>query len=322
MLARLLLIALCARAALPASNWYKTAPKGAKIPLPDLPVSTLNPATAYLKIRARIPAIDARFFPAARPSLATLSAASCGVRRLAPGAFSPLPNLLALSLHDNKIHSVESGVFNTLARLRELSLHRNRIRYVESEAFDNMTGLVTVRLNSNFLIYWDGNWFKNTPNLVQAFFRRNSIRSLPSAAFANLSNDSVKIYLSKNSIASVEESALRGLRSLSQLWLDRNEIGDLHEKLLGDVETMEVLFLAKNALSGFPDRLLENLRVDLVTLDLSDNDNLSCLSYGAVVKAKMTHLKGIRRLDCACVANLRRMLAANGENNEINSDCP
>lgn len=304
-------------------GWYKTYPNGSKTEVSE--ISSLDKAiigdTKYLKLKAKIPVL----FPGSVKnieSLEILKLVSCNVHTILPQAFRDIPNISMIALNDNKLKGIKTGIFNNL-NVSTILLHRNKIQFIESEAFDNMTRLIKLQLNSNFISYWDNNWFKHTPQLSELYFRRNAIRTVPSRAFKNVPvrNRKLKIYLSKNYISSLEKDAFYGLKECGQIWLDRNEIVDLNERLLADMEYLEVLILAKNFLSSVPNKLCNHLKSDLISLDLTNNNNLTCLDYELVQKVKLTNVQKIRGLDCGCIKNLKNKFVNNLQNNEINSDC-
>ncbi|XP_018563766.1 chondroadherin-like [Anoplophora glabripennis] len=311
-------------------GWYRTQSRGRKITLNDVEVfdESTVPDSDYLRVGGRIPTLS-------KGSVRNLSNATilkfsfCGVTNVLAGAFENLPKLEILALLDNEIDHVRAGVFNNM-NLTTLYLQRNQIATIDTKAFDDMPRLYKLKLNSNKISVWDPNWFHNSPSLTEVLFRRNNIQSIPSKAFQNIKGSHVyqgtylvdtKIYLSKNSISYISPDALYGLEELSQLWLDRNRLTELDEGIFAGITQMSILFLSKNKLKALPSKMFPKLTSDIDILDLTHNNNITCLSYDIVSAVKLTNVQDVRRLDCECVQKLVDRLKEAEKVNEIKADC-
>ncbi|CAH1116437.1 unnamed protein product [Phaedon cochleariae] len=312
------------------NGWYKDDDDGPKYTISNVPYidSKVVPDSKYLQIKSRITTL----YNGSVNNLLnvrTFKLVSCEILSIKSGAFLNLPNLTTLALNDNEIEHINNGVFNHLTIMR-LFLHRNNIQSIDTEAFDNMPYLYMLKLNSNKLTMLDPNWFKKSPQLTDLYLRRNEITNIPSGAFKNIKGShningtetvDTKIFLSKNSINFIHPNAFQGLERLNQLWLDRNELKHIEEMVFAGLDYVGVIFLSKNKLTGLPKNILSSLKMDLMTLDLAGNKNVSCLDYEIISRVKITNLEKIHKLDCHCIDFLIRKLIEGGEDNEIKTDC-
>lgn len=311
-------------------GWYKTTIKGRKISFNNVEAldDKVVPSSNFLRVGGRIPTL---FKGSVRNlhNTTIIKMSICGITNLLPGAFENVPKLEVLALLDNEIEHVPSGVFNHL-NLTTLYLQRNQISTIDSGAFDDMPRLYKIKLNSNKITIWNPDWFHNSPSITEILFRRNEIPEIPSNAFKNIKGShgykgtylvDTKIYLSHNNISSIAPDALRGLEELSQLWLDRNSLKELNERVFSEVTEMGILFLSKNKLKALPSRMFPKLTSDIDILDLTGNNNMTCLSYDIVSVVKLTNIQDIRRLDCKCVEKLITRLKEEKKVNEVKTEC-
>lgn len=311
-------------------GWYRTATKSRKVILSDVESidDSVVPSSKYLRIGGRILSLD-KGSVRNLYNTTILKFSICGITNVLPGAFENLPKLEILALLDNEIEHIPSGVFNRM-NLTTLYLQRNQIATMDATAFDDMPNLSKIKLNANKLTAWDPNWFHNSPSLTEILFRRNEIVEIPSKAFKNIKGSHLykgtylvdtKIYLSHNNISSIAPDAFQGLEELSQLWLDRNSLTELNQAIFSELTQVGILFLSKNKLRELPSDLFPKLSSDIDILDLTGNNNITCLSYDIVSVVKITNVQDIRRLDCKCAEKLITRLKEEKKVNEIKTDC-
>lgn len=311
-------------------GWYKTFHKGPKTPIANITHidDQLVNATDYLQVSGRI----LKLHPGSirnLPLVSTLKITFCGTHKILAGAFQNLTNLATLALSDNEIVHVPYGVFNGM-NLTVLFLQRNEIETIDSGAFDDMPNLYRIKLNANYIKSWDSNWFKNTPQITELFFRRNNITEIPSNAFKHIKGShffngkttiDTKIYLSRNQISTIDRDAFQDFKEFSQLWLDRNELGVLDDKMFSHLIQVGGIYLGRNRISQIPEALFPNVKTEVLTLDLSANNNITCIPYNVVSKVKFVNFQNVRKLDCDCIRAVRDKLSVEKKDNVIKSKC-
>ncbi|KAJ8959742.1 hypothetical protein NQ314_006170 [Rhamnusium bicolor] len=311
-------------------GWFRTHRKGPRTVFGNVERidNSIVQNPTYLRVNARIHTL----FPGSVKNLNRLTVLKfsfCAIDNIMPGAFVNLPNLATLALPDNEIDHIKTGVFNNL-NITTLYLQRNQIKIIDQQAFDNMPNLYKLKINANMISAWDSNWFHNTPSLTEIIFRRNEIQKIPNNAFKNINGSHIyngtyivdtKIYLSKNNISVIEPEAFQGLGEISQLWLDRNQISKLDENVFSTISQIGALFLSKNKLANLPTYMFPKLNADVDILDLTSNNNISCISYDIVSVVKLTNIQDIRRLNCKCIDEVVNRLLEEKKVNEIKTDC-
>lgn len=311
-------------------GWYRISHKGPKTPIANITHidDHLVNATDYLRVSGKL----VKLHPGSirnLPLVSTLKMTFCGTQKILAGAFQNLTNLATLALSDNEIVHVPFGVFNRL-NITVLFLQRNEIETIDSAAFDDMPNLYRIKMNSNRISAWDNNWFKNTPKITELFFRRNNITEIPSNAFKNIkgshfSNDrttvDTKIYLSKNKISAIDPDAFQDFKEFSQLWLDRNDLEILDDKMFRNLIQVGGIYMGRNRISKIPEALFPNSKTEVLTLDLSANNNISCIPYNVVSKVKLTNLQSVRKLDCDCIRAVIEKVSIEKKDNVIKCKC-
>lgn len=83
--------------------------------------------------------------------LSELELRDCGIKRIDPGAFSDLYNLVRLSLHNNQLDTIDSDMLQGVSNLRHLDLSHNNIYRITNDAFNNLPYLTSLNVSENVM---------------------------------------------------------------------------------------------------------------------------------------------------------------------------
>ncbi|XP_030555054.1 leucine-rich repeat and fibronectin type-III domain-containing protein 3 [Drosophila novamexicana] len=262
-------------------------------------------------------------------SLHNVQLSSCGIKRIANGAFKGQESVLKnLNLQDNLLSEVPVEALQVLGRLNLLDLSRNQLSNIPDDAFAGLNKLSTLKLNDNNVTLAPGAFrgleqsLKNL-NLKGTKQRRvpECIRGLKSLAFLDLSQNGIKelpgaggirvfdgldaltaLNMERNLIQSIAETAFAGVRkTLSSLSLLNNLLSDFPIGAVHSLKELRVLDIGFNLLTSLPEAAFRgNPSITLLALD---GNPLSTVPEGAFAHLNAT-LRGLslggRFLHCDC----------------------
>ncbi|XP_015743969.1 toll-like receptor 13 [Python bivittatus] len=180
-----------------------------------------------------------------------------------------------LHLQSNNLRNLSNQAFVTCPPLQLLDLSRNHLRSVEcvrqmlnATAQNQLrTLLVEHNLLKNLRSCSSTAPFKELRTIS---FRFNRILSVSSSAFHYAPNLDT-LHLNINSIAFLDEKALKGLKQLSELRLDNNLLTDIYNSSFNDLSNLQILNLRNNHVSVLFPGTFKNLG-KLSILDLGGNN--------------------------------------------------
>jgi len=132
------------------------------------------------------------------PQLHSLFLASCGLRAIAPTAFSAQAGLLELDLSGNRLQRLNVGVFAGLHRLQTLSLQDNALAVVPARLFSDLSALQHLYLSNNVLRRISARAFEATPVLRTVWLQGNRLTAVPKDLFAPLMGSLTSLDTSNN----------------------------------------------------------------------------------------------------------------------------
>ncbi|KAH8410512.1 hypothetical protein KR215_010426 [Drosophila sulfurigaster] len=262
-------------------------------------------------------------------SLHNVQLSSCGIRRIASGAFKGQESVLKnLNLQDNQLDEVPVEALQVLSKLNLLDLSRNLLSQIPDDAFAGLSKLSTLKLNDNNVTLAPNAFrgleqsLKNL-NLKGTRQRRvpECIRGLKSLAFLDLSQNGIKelpgaagirvfdgldaltaLNMERNLIQSIAETAFAGVRkTLSSLSLLNNLLAEFPIGAVHSLKELRVLDIGFNLLTSLPEAAFRgNPSITLLALD---GNPLSTVPEGAFTHLNAT-LRGLslggRFLHCDC----------------------
>ncbi|XP_050740774.1 leucine-rich repeat and fibronectin type-III domain-containing protein 2 isoform X4 [Drosophila biarmipes] len=262
-------------------------------------------------------------------SLHNVQLSSCGIQRIATGAFRGQESVLRnLNLQDNLLADVPVEALKVLGKLNLLDLSKNQLSHIPDDAFVGLTKLSTLKLNDNNVTL-AANAFRGLEqslknlNLKGTKQRKvpESIRGLKSLAFLDLSQNGIKelpgaggirvfdgldaltaLNLERNLIQSIGETAFAGVRkTLSSLSLLNNLLAEFPIGAVHSLKELRVLDIGFNLLTTLPEAAFRgNPGITLLALD---GNPLSSVPEGAFAHLNAT-LRGLslggRFLHCDC----------------------
>ncbi|EDW45531.1 GM16824 [Drosophila sechellia] len=262
-------------------------------------------------------------------SLHNVQLSSCGIQRIATGAFKGQESVLRnLNLQDNLLTDVPVEALKVLGKLNLLDLSKNQLSHIPDDAFVGLTKLSTLKLNDNNVTL-ASNAFRGLEqslkniNLKGTKQRKvpESIRGLKSLAFLDLSQNGIKelpgaggirvfdgldaltaLNLERNLIQSIGETAFAGVRkTLSSLSLLNNLLAEFPIGAVHSLKELRVLDIGFNLLTSLPEAAFRgNPGITLLALD---GNPLSSVPEGAFAHLNAT-LRGLslggRFLHCDC----------------------
>ncbi|XP_034475142.1 uncharacterized protein LOC117782223 isoform X2 [Drosophila innubila] len=262
-------------------------------------------------------------------SLHNVQLSSCGIKRIASGAFKGQESVLKnLNLQDNLLEEVPVEALKVLGKLNLLDLSRNQLSLIPDDAFAGLNKLSTLKLNDNNVTLAT-NAFRglelNLKNLNLKGTRQRRvpecIRGLKSLAFLDLSQNGIKelpgaagirvfdgldaltaLNMERNLIQSIAETAFAGVRkTLSSLSLLNNLLSEFPIGAVHSLKELRVLDIGFNLLTTLPEAAFRgNPSITLLALD---GNPLSTVPEGAFAHLNAT-LRGLslggRFLHCDC----------------------
>ncbi|BFF95360.1 leucine-rich repeat and fibronectin type-III domain-containing protein 2 [Drosophila madeirensis] len=262
-------------------------------------------------------------------SLHNVQLSSCGIKRIAEGAFKGQEAVLRnLNLQDNLLGDVPVKALQLLGKLNLLDLSKNQLTHIPDDAFNGLSKLSTLKLNDNNVTLSASAFrgleqsLKNL-NLKGTKQRRvpECIRGLKSLAFLDLSQNGIKelpgaggirvfdgldaltaLNLERNLIQSIGETAFAGVRkTLSSLSLLNNLLAEFPIGAVHSLKELRVLDIGFNLLTSLPEAAFRgNPGITLLALD---GNPLSTVPEGAFAHLNAT-LRGLslggRFLHCDC----------------------
>lgn len=146
-------------------------------------------------------------------------------------------------------------------------MQHNGINLIETGAFDDMPELQVLELDFNEIKEIDPHWFSGSPKVRRLTMAENQLRDLPEAAFQNMADNNVDIWIMNNKITTVDPKAFQGIKKANHLWFYDNKIAELDDDLFANVDRIEHLSFGGNQLKCVSDKFLENLRVKSANFD-------------------------------------------------------
>lgn len=155
-----------------------------------------------------------------------------------------------------------------------------------------MPELQVLELDFNEIKEIDPNWFAGSPKVRRLTMAENQLRDLPEAAFQNMANNNVDIWIMNNKISTIHPKAFEGIQKAKHLWFYDNKITELDDDLFANVQRIEHLSFGGNQLKCVSDKFLENLRVKSINFDGNP-------------------------LDCDCITKMKRWADENNVDNRF-----
>ncbi|KAK0079414.1 hypothetical protein PV325_001288 [Microctonus aethiopoides] len=258
--------------------------------------------------------------------------------------FRDLRNLTLRSLNDKKSKislELEQGTFDMTPMIEKIDLSSNNIWQLPENIFCPLSNLVTLNVSWNMLKDVAELGFSDfighhpkreseltvTPvtcslDIQNLDVSNNQISVLPSYGFSSLKRLRT-LNISGNVIRMVDDSALRGLRSLEVCDLSSNRIVALPTDVFKDAtNTLKELRLQNNSISALAPGLVTDMN-QLVTLDLSRNmltsswlDSATFMGLIRLVLLDLSRNK-IAEIDPALFKDLYTLQILNLQYNEI-----
>ncbi|KAH8341243.1 hypothetical protein KR059_001144 [Drosophila kikkawai] len=262
-------------------------------------------------------------------SLHNVQLSSCGIQRIAAGAFKGQESVLRnLNLQDNLLTEVPVEALRVLGKLNLLDLSKNQLSRIPDDAFVGLTKLSTLKLNDNNVTL-AGSAFRGLEQSLKNLNLKGTkqrkvpecIRGLKSLAFLDLSQNGIKelpgaggirvfdgldaltaLNLERNLIQSIGETAFAGVRkTLSSLSLLNNLLAEFPIGAVHSLKELRVLDIGFNLLTTLPEAAFRgNPGITLLALD---GNPLSSVPEGAFAHLNAT-LRGLslggRFLHCDC----------------------
>ena len=184
--------------------------------------------------------------------------------------FKGLTALSELKFESNHIKVLEDGIFNDTTALKRLFLQHNRISILDEDTFKGLANLEDISLPFNRVSWLHEDTFKDLTSLKRLIIHDNRISSLPAGIFHGPAASLDGLYLSGNSILSLDEDIFDGLGNLTTLDLQVNKLSLLPANLFDETTKLEVLQLHSNSIESLPEDIFGGLTA-LTTLYLSYN---------------------------------------------------
>lgn len=192
--------------------------------------------------------------------------------------------------------------------MKYLNLQHNAINLIETGAFDDMPELQVLELDFNAIKEIDPHWFSGSPKVRRLTMAENQLRDIPEAAFQNMGENVVDIWIQNNKITTVHPNAFEGIRKANHLWFYDNKIEELDDDLFAGVQRIDHLSFGGNRLRCLSDKFLENLRVRSMNFD---GNPLDCDCIGKIKRwaqeNNVEHYFIVSKLECA-IQRARKVL--------------
>lgn len=183
-----------------------------------------------------------------------------------------LPFLDRLDLSNNKIKALSVTDFSSLKNLSYLELSENRISSIDIRTFTQLQNLITLKLNGNRLGDFETSLksIGQCLNLRELELKSNSIRGILNDEILPKLSKLESLYLDRNILTSIQNSAFLGFPNLVTLSLRHNQIDVLQDHAFLGLKFLKVLDLGYNGIIAVSGASLQHLP-RLLELDLTHN---------------------------------------------------
>lgn len=187
-----------------------------------------------------------------------------------PSFFQNLPSIEALSFGLCKFDpsALEKNLFGSDSNLKSLTLHHNNFKRINNDAFEGLHRLEALTFRAN-LEYLSPSLLLRLVKSKELDFSENQLSTVschaipgiveeldlswnridkPSFVSCNLLKNLKKLYLRRNNIKSIEESAFETLESLEVLVLDYNNIKTISNTHFKNLVHLKEIYLYGNGI--------------------------------------------------------------------------
>lgn len=181
--------------------------------------------------------------------------------------FKPNRQLKSLFLNNNSLVKITSNALVNLRELETLDLSSNKLDYFSKSMFDAFEQLRELNISNNPLQNISQDAFKNLLNLRWVNLGGNRIKALPPGLFLHSAN-LLTVYLEYTDISVIENTNLKGLKNLKQLYIRNNlHLKEIESFVFEDVPMLTNLDISSNSLTFLPLSLekldkLEELKIN------------------------------------------------------------
>jgi netrin-G1 ligand/netrin-G3 ligand len=180
--------------------------------------------------------------------LEVLKADFCKIRKIQPGAFNGITQLMYLSLESNDISEIIPGTFDMTSRLELLHLQYNKIEHLETDVFRGLVKLQYIDLKRNKLQYLHPDTFEGLPNLQTLYLSANPNLQIPNDRHFINSLSLKKLGISICNASSVSVETFGNVSALEWLNLSGNNQKSLDVSILKSLPRLSTLYLLGNPL--------------------------------------------------------------------------
>jgi Leucine-rich repeat (LRR) protein len=202
------------------------------------------------------------------------------IEEIAAGTFDDLPDLSWVSVGNNKITKWSKEILSQNPKMTVLELNGNQIRNFDADTFSNLPELIDLKLGDFMeeIPVFEGVQRLERLTILNCRFSNLSAASfayMDSLSFLYIGNGLVEtfdfsmttpriltnlktLYLSNNSISTLEGSSLEMLTGLKTLGLAQNQISRLTYDTLKPVLPLEFLYIDDNQMSFIDRQIIEN----------------------------------------------------------------
>lgn len=270
--------------------------KMGKIPYKNLNVLRNLRSIGFTSLDEKVSADDFEGFGAA---LEHMNLAKNRLKSLGSGAFRHVPGIKSLDLSENRISQIENDAFaeigtsltklymansvsmsslppepfKKLVALHSIDVSNNRLSSIPPAFFNTMKDLRSINLQDNNIDKIPPNMFndEHTPNLVNLTLSFNSIGTIETQTFADLSRLRL-LDLEDNKITQIAKGAFQNIDNLEAILMEGNHIDSIHAEAFHNLPKLEVLNLAYNRLAKLSFDWLDQVgTLSAIKLDLSHN---------------------------------------------------
>ncbi|XP_022656113.1 toll-like receptor Tollo [Varroa jacobsoni] len=217
---------------------------------------------------------------------------------IAPGALNHLKTLERLDMAHNNMVALPRAPFCQLESLQSLNLTHNSLTDLNNVGLSSddcqLNGLLELDLSSNKLRYVDDRAFENLSNLKKLYLQRNELAQMVETALSGLSRLQL-LDMSNNRLNTLPPKVLQGSADLKELYLQNNSIGLLSPTTFRGLQQLVVLNLSDNQISSewiAPETFADLIR--LVVLHLSNNRlrHINATAFASQYSLQILHLDG------------------------------
>lgn len=208
-------------------------------------------------------------------SLLTLTLAGNGIKTIEPSAFRGLTTLQALDLRHNSIRDLQNGILAKLTGLKQLNLSNNKI--AKATFADLAQSVDSLHLDYNEIEILEEDNFVQTP-ISTLSLTGNRISSIMCGA---LNLPTLRdLYLSNNTLTTIEGDSYEGLSRLRRLWLSENKISEIRKGACKNLESLYILDISKNPFQKLENGALHGLNTAFGTSLYIYENNLKEIQGG------------------------------------------